>query len=60
MHGTHLLVLFFIPTKYYQNMSLSIRYGAHKDVSMDFCFRGDNSIMKKARVIIPPAYVVCM
>ena len=31
LHATGLLVLLFIPTKYYQNMPK----GAHKDVSMD-------------------------
>ena len=33
LHATRLLVLLYIPTKYYQNMSKG--YGAHNDASMD-------------------------
>ena len=46
LHATRLLVLLFIPTKYYLNMSKGISYGMHKYVSMDFCFRGANYILK--------------
>ena len=36
MHVTRLLVLMYIPTKYYQNMSKGIEVnGAHKDASTD-------------------------
>ena len=50
MHAARLLVLLFIHTKYYQNMSKGIKVMERKDESTEFCFRGDNYIMEKVRL----------
>ena len=40
------------PYQYYQNMFKGYRsYRALKDASTDFCFKGDNNIIKKVRVV---------
>ena len=48
---TRLLVLLFIPTKYYQNMSKGIKVMERTRMSMDFSFREDNYIRKKVKVV---------
>ena len=54
LHKTHLLVLLFISTKYYQNMSKAKGIKVMECTRLllkDFCFRVDNYIMKKVRVV---------
>ena len=48
---TRILVLLLIPTDIIKTWLGYQSYGAHKDVSIDFCFMGDNYIMKKVRVV---------
>ena len=46
------MVHFFISTKYYQNMSKDIKVMEYTRLRLnDFCFKGDNYITKKVRVV---------
>ena len=52
LHTTHLLVLLYIPTKYYQSMSKGIKVMECTRMRLQyFCFWGDNYITNKVRVV---------
>ena len=48
LHGTHLLVLLFIPTKHYQNMSKGIKVMERTRIST---ISASEEIMNKVRVV---------